>query len=47
VKRSADDFADVPWAVVTVTSTVPLPFGEVTVTNVAVCPLMVAALDPK
>ena len=44
---SAADVADVPFAVVTVTSTVPVPAGAVAVIELAVSPVMVAGVDPK
>jgi hypothetical protein len=44
---SAATLLEVPWAVVTVTSTVPVPFGELTVVVVPVWPLIVAAAAPK
>jgi hypothetical protein len=44
---SAATFADVPPAVVTVTSTVPVPFGDFTVVVVPEWPRIVAAAEPK
>jgi hypothetical protein len=48
VKWSAADVAEVPFGVVTVTSTVPVPAGEVAVMDVALLTTTpVAALAPK
>ena len=47
MNSSAGEVAEVPPAVVTVTSTVPLPAGEVAVIEVAESAVIVAALDPK
>ncbi len=48
MKWSADDVADVPLGVVTVTSTVPaLPAGDVTVIEVAVSAVTVPATVPN
>ena len=44
---SAGEVAEVPLGVVTVTSTVPVPAGEVAVIEPAVSAVMVAALVPK
>ena len=47
VNLSLADVADVPPAVVTVTSTVPEPPGEVTVTDVAVLAVTAAEAVPN
>ena len=44
---SDGEVAEVPPTVVTVTSTVPVPAGEVAVIEVAESAVIVAALDPK
>ena len=44
---SAADVAEVPPAVVTVTSTMPVPAGEVTVIEVAVSAVTVPAVEPN
>ena len=47
MNSSAGEVAEVPPGVVTVTSTVPLPAGEVAVIEVAESAVIVAAFDPK
>ena len=47
MKWSALEVAEVPPAVVTVTSTVPVPAGEVTVMEVAVSAVTVPAVVPN
>ena len=47
VNRSAEDVAEVPLAVVTVTSTTPVPAGLVAVICVSVSLVIVAARLPK
>ena len=48
MKRSAAEVAEVPFGVVTVTSTIPMPAGEVAVMDVGLCTTTwVAALEPN
>ena len=47
VNLSDAEVAEVPPAVVTVTSTVPVPAGEVTVTDVAVSAVIAPVVEPK